>query len=45
MAVRKGMLGLDSRKLGEMKLDKKGDHAIFLSNGFYRFDGRWKQRE
>lgn len=44
VAVRKEIMGLDSRKLGEMKVDKKGDDAIFLSNGFYRFDGRWKQR-
>lgn len=44
VAVRKGIHDLNSRKLGEMKLDKQGDDAIFLSNGFYRFNGKWKQR-
>lgn len=44
VAVRGEISGLDSRKLGEMKLDKKGKDAVFLSNGFYRFNGRWKQR-
>jgi hypothetical protein len=27
-----------------MKLDKRADDVIFLSNGFYRFNGKWKQR-
>jgi len=34
----------NSKKLGEMKLDKEGDDVIFLSNGFYRFNGIWKRR-
>jgi len=31
-------------KLGEMKLDKERYDVIFLSNGFYRFNDKWKQR-
>ena len=27
-----------------MKLDKEGRDVYFLSNGYYRFDGVWKQR-
>lgn len=27
-----------------MKLDKSGDDAFFLSNGFYRFNDTWKNR-
>jgi hypothetical protein len=37
--------GLNSTRLGEMKLDKQADDVIFLSNGFYCFNGKWKQRE
>jgi hypothetical protein len=44
IAVRKEIPGLNSDILGEMKLDKKGDDAYFLSNGFYRFGGKWKNR-
>lgn len=33
-----------SKKLGEMKLDKYANDVIFLSNGFYRFNGEWKRR-
>jgi hypothetical protein len=44
VAVKKEIPGLDSEKLGEMKLDKKADDVIYLSNGFYRFNGKWKQR-
>jgi len=35
---------LDSKELGNMKLDKEGFEVIFLSNRFYRFSGKWKQR-
>jgi len=35
---------LNSTRLGEMKLDKQGTDIIFLSNGFYRFNGEWKRR-
>lgn len=35
---------LDSEKLGEMKLDKEGNDVFFLSNGFYKFNGKWKNR-
>jgi hypothetical protein len=44
IAVRKKIPGLDSKKLGDMKLDKEGNDVIFLSNGFYRFNGEWKKR-
>jgi hypothetical protein len=44
VAVRKEIAGLDSERLGEMKLDKQGDDVIYLSNGFYQFNGKWKQR-
>ena len=44
IAVTKEIAGLDSEKLGEMKLDKHADDVIYLSNGFYRFEGKWKQR-
>lgn len=35
---------LNSEKLGEMKLDKEGNDVFFLSNGFYKFNGKWKNR-
>ena len=44
IACRKKIVGLDSKKLGEMKLDKEADDVYFLSNGFYLFDGKWKNR-
>jgi DNA polymerase family B len=44
IAVTKKIDNLDSKRLGEMKLDKQADDVIFLSNGFYRFNGKWKQR-
>ena len=44
IACRKKIVGLDSRKLGEMKLDKEGRDVYFLSNGFYLFNGIWKNR-
>ncbi len=44
IACRKKIEGLDSPELGQMKLDKSGSDAIFLSNGFYRFNGIWKKR-
>ena len=44
IACQKKITGLDSMKLGEMKLDKKANDVVFLSNGFYRFNGMWKQR-
>jgi hypothetical protein len=34
----------NSDRLGQMKLDKAGIDAYFLSNGFYRFNGVWKLR-
>ncbi len=44
VACRKKILGLDSKKLGGMKLDKEAHDVYFLSNGFYRFNGVWKNR-
>jgi hypothetical protein len=44
VAVRKKIPDLHSEKLGEMKLDKEGNDVIFLSNGFYKFNGIWKKR-
>ncbi len=44
IACRKKILGLDSKKLGEMKLDKSANDVYFLSNGFYRFNDTWKNR-
>jgi hypothetical protein len=44
VAVRKKLGIPNSEKLGEMKLDKEADDVIFLSNGFYRFNGIWKNR-
>lgn len=44
IACRKKIVGLDSKKLGEMKLEKEANDNYFLSNGFYRFDGVWKNR-
>ncbi|QMU54803.1 MAG: DNA polymerase [Nitrosopumilus sp.] len=35
---------LDNKELGSMKLDNEGQDVIFLSNGFYRFNGTWKKR-
>jgi hypothetical protein len=44
IACRKRIDGLDSKKLGEMKLDKHASDVYFLSNGFYRFNDIWKNR-
>lgn len=44
IACRKKIPGLNSEKLGEMKLDKEGHDVYFLSNGFYLFNGMWKKR-
>jgi hypothetical protein len=44
IAIRKKIPNLHSEKLGEMKLDKEANDVIFLSNGFYRFNGIWKKR-
>jgi hypothetical protein len=44
LAVQKEIPNLNSKQLGEMKLDKYAKDVIFLSNGFYRFKGTWKNR-
>lgn len=37
-------LDVDSTRLGDFKLEKSADDVFVLQNGFYRFDGKWKQR-
>ena len=37
-------INLKSVKLGEFSLENKANDVFFLQNGFYRFDGKWKQR-
>ena len=44
VACQKKIKNLDSKKLGKMKLDKQATDVIFLSNGFYKFNGIWKNR-
>lgn len=44
VACRKKIDYLDSKNLGQMKLDKEANDVYFLSNGFYRFNGIWKNR-
>lgn len=44
IATTKKIPDLDSKKLGEMKLDKEGNDVYYLSNGYYRFNEKWKNR-
>jgi len=44
VACQKKISNLDSKMLGEMKLDKQATDVIFLSNGFYKFNEIWKNR-
>jgi len=37
-------LDLDSPTLGDFSYDGKSDDTFYLQNGFYRFQGKWKQR-
>jgi hypothetical protein len=37
-------IDVDSKELGGFSLDKHGKDVYFLQNGFYRFNGDWKQR-
>ena len=37
-------LGLDSSELGEFSSKDHADDVFYLQNGFYRFNGKWKQR-
>ncbi len=37
-------LDIDSSKLGEFSFDGTGNDVYYLQNGFYRFNGKWKQR-
>jgi len=37
-------LNMNSTKLGEFSFDGMGKDVYYLQNGFYRFNGMWKQR-
>ena len=37
-------INLKSAKLGKFSLENEANDVFFLQNGFYRFDGKWKQR-
>lgn len=37
-------LPYNSLELGALKLDKEGFDTYIISNGFYKFNGKWKQR-
>jgi len=38
------LLDVDSEKLGEFCLENNADDVYYLQNGFYRYNGTWKQR-
>lgn len=37
-------LDVDSSKLGEFSFEDSANDVFYLQNGFYRFNGKWKQR-
>lgn len=37
-------LGVNSTKLGQFSFEGESKDTFFLQNGFYRFNGKWKQR-
>ena len=37
-------LDVNSSKLGSFSFDNQADDVFVLQNGFYRFNGKWKQR-
>ena len=37
-------LDVNSTKLGDFSFDNEADDVFVLQNGFYRFNGKWKQR-
>jgi len=37
-------LDVDSSTLGDFAFDKTANDVFYLQNGFYRFNGKWKQR-
>ena len=37
-------LSNNSKKLGDFSFDGESDDTYYLQNGFYRFQGKWKQR-
>ena len=38
-------LDVNSIKLGDFSFDNEATYVFVLQNGFYRFNGKWKQRE
>jgi hypothetical protein len=38
-------LDVNSTMLGDFSFDNESDDVFVLQNGFYRFNGKWKQRE
>lgn len=44
IAVQRKIPNIDSRELGGMKLDKEANDVYYLSNGYYRYNGKWKNR-
>jgi len=36
-------LDVNSKKLGDFSFDNEADDVFVLQNGFYRFNGKWKQ--
>lgn len=37
-------LDIDSNELGEFSFENEGTDVFYVQNGFYRFNGTWKQR-
>jgi len=37
-------LEIDSNKLGEFSFENSAEDVFYLQNGFYRYNGKWKQR-
>ena len=37
-------LDIDSNRLGEFSFENTADDVFYLQNGFYRYNGKWKQR-
>ena len=37
-------LNIDSTRLGDFSFEGKSEDTFYLQNGFYRFNGSWKQR-
>ena len=37
-------LNINSNRLGEFSFENSADDVFYLQNGFYRYNGKWKQR-